>query len=179
MITYDDDDDYAPSDYLDHLEQPPMSELWAAVREAHDYLHEWLYDPSTRVHPVYGKVVFKGGSWGAFFPYHDRGMPIPNECWVCLAGLRYLRKENSLLGVDVEQNGVDISATDYFLDALHDPITNSGYIEQWLGVRIPVGITSTELGIPDPESAEGILTFLTWLLQQRDTEHSNGGQDDS
>lgn len=156
MITYDDNegDDYDPSDYLAELELPPRTELWAAVQEAHDYLHQWVINPPGRLHPTYGKVVFDAGSWGHRF--------FADECWVCLAGLRYLRKENSLLGVDVEQNGEDISATDYFLDALRDPITNSGYIERWLGVQVPTDITGYELW--DPESPEEILAFLAWLL---------------
>lgn len=154
MIT--DEDDYElPANYLDHLVLPPRSELWAAVQEAHDYLHEWVHNPSSRLHPTYGKVVFEAGTWGRSI--------FSDICWVCLAGLRYLRKEDSLLGLDVEQNGEDISATDYFLDALRNPWINGEYIQQWLGITMPVDMSEYE-GIWDSEGPEGILTFLGWLL---------------
>lgn len=158
MITYDGDDKEL-EDYLSTLALPPRSELWAAVQEAYEYLDQYLNDLPSRQHPVYGRVVFEAGSWGSRF--------FSDECWVCLAGLRYLRKEDSLLGVDVEQNGEDISPTDYFLDALRDPEYHGEYIEKWLGVWIPDDMVYDLITEPwDPENPEHILAFLGWLLRQ-------------
>jgi hypothetical protein len=143
------DDQYEHDDNLHNLDLPAREELWVAVKEAHDYLQEYVNDVSTHTHPVYGAVVFDSGVWG--IPLNDE------ECWVCLAGLRYLRKEGGLLGLEKR-----VSDTDRFLDALRCPYYYKEHIKHWLGVEVPYSLTSLH-GLDEPEE---ILSFLGWLLEQ-------------
>lgn len=152
---------------------PPREELWAGVREAHYYLHQWVNDPSSRVHPTEGKVEFDAYSWGE----RDE-----DGCTACLAGLWYLRKVGRLLSVTVNEDDEyeDLPSTYWpvcrFLDNLRHTTAAAADIEQQLGVVIPDDL-EVVIGIPKWSLSEpkDILVFLTWLLQQRDVEHSNGG----
>ncbi|WOL31419.1 hypothetical protein [Microcoleus phage My-WqHQDG] len=152
------DDEYEHDDNLHELNLPPHEELWSAVREAHDYLQEYVNDISSHTHPVYGEVGFNSWVWG--IAISDK------ECWVCLAGLRYLRKEDKLLRVP------SVSDTDIFLDALRDPYTNREHIQRWLGAIAPYSWTSWS----PLDKPEEILTFLDWLLEQR-THNALGAND--
>ena len=159
MVDMIDDDEKCGYD-LRNLNLPPREELWAAVKEAHDYLQEYVNDVSSHTHPVYGEIVFDAGVWG--IPLNDR------EYWVCLAGLRYLRKEDKLLGMGVP----GVCDTDRFLDALRCPHHYREHIKHWLGVEVPYSMTSLH-GLDEPEE---IVYFLGWLLEQH-THHALGAND--
>ena|SRR4028118_1569578 len=156
---------------------PPREELWSAVQEAHDYLQQYLNDPSSRVHPIEGEVKFNAYSWGEPDPDGE------GEYEVCLAGLWHLRKVGRLLTVSVNDHDEyeNLPPICRFLDKLRCPGDNGDEIEQWLGVDTTYYPSQDEKtgGMLYSDNPEHILKFLTWLLQQRDIQHSNGRTNDS
>lgn len=148
---------------------PPCEQLWVIVREVHDYLHTYLNDPSSRRHPIMGRVYFNTTNWG-------RPILAGRGCEICLAGLWYLRKCNVLLAVpDV----VPPLAT--FLDSLTDPRYSRQRLTELLGIQIPAGIQHQLVGTYMWESYNPvhILKFLAWLLQQHSTHNSEAAGNDT
>lgn len=143
---------------MDDNNLPPRQQLWVIVQEVHDYLHTYLNDPSSRHHPTMGRVYFNTSDWG-------RSILAGRGCQVCLAGLWYLRKCDTLLGVpDI----VPPLAT--FLDSLIDPRYSRQRLSELLGVQIPAGIQHQLAGSHMWESHNPvhILKFLAWLLEHKD-----------
>ena len=148
-------------------EMPEGETLWGVVQEAHDYLEQWINDPSSRVHPTKGWIYFNAGSWG-------RATKDREACMVCLAGLWYLQKEGRLLGDesrDIPMGGeLVVPPIARFLDYLRFPYAKAYHIEKWLGVsaddvrgyKVPGNIWC-------PDEPTHILDFLDWLLTHRDT----------
>lgn len=144
----------------DHL---PREELWAGIKEAHYYLHQWVNDLSSREHPAVGEVEFNAYNWGLRYP---RG------CEVCLAGLWYLHKVGRLLEVEINDDDeyVNLPPLCRFLDKLRYPEDNADEIEEWLGIAITYGTLylDQERGGNyeewDSGNPEHILHFLGWLL---------------
>jgi hypothetical protein len=159
--------DIKTSDY------PPREELWAAIKEAHYYLHQWVNDPSSRLHPTEGRIEFDAYSWG------ERG---DGGCTACLAGLWYLHKVGRLLTVKVNDSDEyeDLLPTYWpvcrFLDNLRHTWAFTADIQRELGVVLPKYDSELEeaIGKWTLHRPEDILIFLAWLLQQRDIQHSNG-----
>lgn len=138
---------------------PPTPQLWAVIREAHDYLHEYINGPSV-IDPKYGKVRFDAGVWG-----ESDG----NTCTVCLAGLWFVRRVGMLvLEISVSTSFPPLAD---FLDDLRHP--DKDYVRERvqyeLGVDVPEDLADELAGGEDEwdgNNPEHILAFLQWLLQQ-------------
>jgi hypothetical protein len=129
------------------------------VQEAYDYLHEWITNPTSRVHPHYGKVHFDISKWG----YEGQ-----ESCMVCVAGLYYLRKYDLLLGIKYRYEPYPKLAE--FLDDLtYSGADDDALIEEYLGVHVPSGLRDRLVGggLWDSDQPEHLLAFLQWLLGQR------------
>ena len=147
------------TNHVDEL--PPRDELWEVVQEAYSYLHEWVTNPTTRVHPHYGKVHFDISKWGY------KGL---ESCMVCVAGLYYLRKYDLLLGVEYSYGYEPYPKVAEFLDDLtYSSVDDDTLIEKYLGVAIPRGLRAGLVGVGpwDNTYPEHLLAFLQWLLGQR------------
>lgn len=139
---------------------PPREELWAAVQEAHDYLYQYLNDPSNREHPAEGEIEFSAYNWGLRYP---------GGCEVCLAGLWYLHKVGRLLEVEMNDDDeyVNLPPLCRFLDKLRCPADNGDEIEERLGVATQSYPSQDEDGgMLYGDNPEHILAFLRWLLER-------------
>lgn len=166
-------------------DEPTRGELWQVIEEAHNYLHQWLVDSSSRMHPIYGEIEINMGDWGI----RDSA----TSCSVCLAGLWYLRERGWLLGEAFKINSPDRVLVDIktdrlvsFLNELRcpldvidddedlEPVTYSHKIGELLGIEgipyledelmVALGLEEIHWDEYDPEH---ILAFLQWLLEQR------------
>lgn len=137
-----------------------QAELWQVVQEAHDYLHAYLHDPTSRIYSEGGVVHFSASDWG----YRTK-----DGCSVCLAGLWYLKKEGVLLG---ELFKVLPQIAD-FLDDLRYLHVDPELIGDWLGIEIPydldiaLALEATGDDCWDKDNIHHILAFLKWLLQHK------------
>ena len=139
-------------------------ELWHIVQEAHDYLHAYLYDPTSRIYSEGGVVHFSASDWG----YRTK-----DGCKVCLAGLWYLKKENVLLGDLLDVYHQPLPQIADFLDDLRRLDMDPDLIEDWLGISVPDDL-DTELAVKatgdecwDEDNIHHILAFLKWLLEHK------------
>ena len=137
---------------------PPRNELWVAVQEAHDYLHQWINDPSGRQHPQYGAIEFDVCDWG----HRKEG-----GCVVCLGGLYYLHKAHKLLADDHDTWNSPVPPILRFLDHLRYPEDNADEIEEWLGVEVDYDTRFIADGCEwDTADPAHIQDFLWWLLER-------------
>lgn len=141
------------------------SEIWQVIREAHDYLHAYLHDPTSRIYSEGGVIHFRAGEWGT---------RVDGGCAVCLAGLWYLRKEDVLLE-EMMHNGYELPQIADFLDDLRylDRPSKIKAIEDWVGIDIPDDL-DTELSAKaaddnywDEDNPYHMLAFLKWLLEHK------------
>lgn len=143
------------TDTTELYDVPPAPQLWAVIREAHDYLHEYVHGPTIR-DPRYGRVIFHAGIWGA-----SNG----DQCRVCLAGLWFVRK----VGMLIQDLSTSFPPLADFLDDLRqcDEDYARERVYYHLGVVVPEDLAD-ELGGGgwDDGDPEHILAFLHWLLGQ-------------
>lgn len=133
---------------------PTRDEMWQVVQEVRDYLYEYLNIPESRVIPGVGEVVFDAGEWG------KRMMGPTPGCYVCLAGIWYLRKLGVLLDEVLPRfippiaNRLDDMRLPYYRSEQH--------IADMLGIdALPI------LKDWDSSNPHHILRYLDWLLEQQ------------